>query len=207
MSDCERYERIISMQIDGEAGESDLTELEKHLAECADCRAWQAGQLRLDTGLSRALAEWRESLGASIRPVPAPAGGGLRLAWAAAAAVLISALTLGALLAGYRWGRGSADGNRPAPDPQPAVAHETPAPADREDQDLGKPLPPGPYFAETERSVPVMEGLVWDREHGLRSAKYIDKEKTYTVLVPRRGIELEWTTSDREVRLVGLEEE
>jgi len=85
MSDCERYERIISMQIDGEAGAADLADLEKHLAECPACRAWQAKQLRLDAGLSRALGEWRESL----RPAP-PARRPRPFALAAAALSLAS---------------------------------------------------------------------------------------------------------------------
>jgi hypothetical protein len=202
MSDCERYERIISMQIDGEAGEADLAELEAHLESCADCRAWQAKQLRLDSALTGALAEWRRSVAPR-----AGLGGPRLLAWAAAAAVLAAALILGALLTGYRWGSRGGGAGGPAPEPTPTIAEQPPAPPGEKEEDLGRPLPPGPYFAETERSVPVLEGLVWDREHGLRSAKYYDRHKTYTVLVPRRGIELEWTTSDREVRLVGLEEE
>ncbi|MHC4915899.1 MAG: zf-HC2 domain-containing protein [Planctomycetota bacterium] len=189
MSDCERYERVISMQIDGEAGAADLAELERHLAECAACRAWQAKQLRLDAAMVRALGEWRESL----RPAP-PAPRPRRLARAAAAAVIAAAAAACALVAGYYWGRTS------APAPSARAAAQPP-------EDLGEPLPPGPYFAETEKTVPVVERLVWDPEHGLRSAKYFDKSRIYTVSAPERGIEVEWTTSDREVQLVALGEE
>jgi hypothetical protein len=191
MSDCERYERIISMQIDGEAGAADLADLEKHLAECPACRAWQAKQLRLDAGLSRALGEWRESL----RPAP-PARRPRPFALAAAAAVLAAAAATGALVAGYHWGRSSV----PEVEPFPRAAEAAPG-------KLGRPLPPGPYFAETERTVPVVERLVWDPEYGLRSARYFDKSRVYTVSAPERGIEVEWTTSDREVQLVSLNEE
>jgi anti-sigma factor RsiW len=180
--ECTRAEELVSLELDGEASPDQRRELESHLAGCARCRDWRARQLRIHAALDSALG----GLTAAVVPPAPPARRFWRrpLAWAAAAALLAAAAG-----AGYAWGR---RGSGPPGGTAPPLAERGTRPA--------------AYLVRTERSLPVREGLVWDRAHGLRSEKHFDNHRVHTVRLPDGG-ELEWTTDDHEVRLVSLEGE
>jgi len=187
---CERFEQIISAALDGEAGEGDLEELGAHLADCQACRSYRAAQLEIDGALEVALAEWRTAA-APVAAAREPRGA-RRIGFAAAAAILVASLVGGALFAGYRWGRGSA-GEKPrlAENSKPEGTGKP----------SGSPLR-GAYWVREGEPVPVADGLIWDRDRGLHSARYFKNHKVHTLTLPG-GEELQWTTTDDEVRLVG----
>lgn len=47
MNSCERFELLISLDLDGEATSEERAELERHLASCPDCRAYRADIRRI----------------------------------------------------------------------------------------------------------------------------------------------------------------
>ncbi|HOX06216.1 MAG TPA: DUF3352 domain-containing protein [Planctomycetota bacterium] len=125
MSDCSRFEELISLSVSGELTPSEREELRLHLAGCEACRVTHARETRLwaliqqsraaapaaPEGLSDRLALRLASLaqgpgqGRSAAAVPADAAVRRRwLPWAAAAAALV----LLALLLGLRGGSGGA---------------------------------------------------------------------------------------------------
>ncbi len=93
---CEHIREILSDEIDGEAGDSQLTEAYRHLGGCTYCRVWRREMLIIEHNFG----EWGDS------PVPEAVTSRLReqtpsprnrrvyrisrpLAWAAAAAIVL----------------------------------------------------------------------------------------------------------------------
>ncbi|SCK39762.1 Putative zinc-finger [Streptomyces sp. WMMB 714] len=73
---CSRARTALSARLDGEALPPGVTEqaLQEHLAGCADCRAWEAGALRLQRAVDDEVAGSAES--GRQDPRAAPSGGG-----------------------------------------------------------------------------------------------------------------------------------
>lgn len=125
MSDCERYEALISAMLDGELTEDEQAEVQRHLASCPDCAAIYA-----------AFAEVSEALKAEAEAEPLPAalhegimarvrvaekakkthGAIVRLRpiLAAAACLVVLAGTLLALRNSFRMGKSESSGAAPA---------------------------------------------------------------------------------------------
>lgn len=53
MNSCERFERLISLAVDGEATPEEQARLERHLASCPDCRAYYADIRRIHQAFIR----------------------------------------------------------------------------------------------------------------------------------------------------------
>lgn len=91
---CERAREWSSLQLDGELSELEQALLQKHLATCARCSAFDAG-LRASTELVRTAPVARPSVGFEL---PAPRRAGLPRVRVLAAAGVVMAATLGSIV-------------------------------------------------------------------------------------------------------------
>jgi hypothetical protein len=203
MIDCERAEEIVSQELDGQASPEERDDLTAHLAGCARCRAWRERQLKIHESLESTLSGGRRP---SAVPMPVRPSRP-RLSRLAAAAALAIAAGCGLAFIAYRAGHrsGLREGADLAARSRPPAREASDRPERRTGGRAGVAEPEA-LWTSTETRVPVSRGLVWDDEHGLRREFGFDRRRLHRLTMPDSSLELEWGTSDREIRLVGLDE-
>ncbi|MDR3277673.1 MAG: zf-HC2 domain-containing protein [Oscillospiraceae bacterium] len=139
--DCEKYEELISGQLDGELTESERRELEAHLRDCPACRALSDTYLEISSALEEdAIVPEGFAEGVMARLPARPAGGRARgrplaRSFAAAACFAVVLLAAGALYlsggsksespqADMAYSGGAAPAEAPKPEPDAGSAPE-----------------------------------------------------------------------------------
>ncbi len=115
---CQMTRMWVSAAADGECGETELAAMREHLAQCAECRAWQARAESIVLHVRTAIPA-EPSLPFVVPGAgPVRRGGARRRIRAAALAAVVSAsLVLGFVAAGNRTAdRPSSGQTRPAPE-------------------------------------------------------------------------------------------
>ncbi len=133
---CKRMEKWILLAGSGELSPEKLERLERHIAGCSDCAAYQRDAARLVEAVAAALPRGEPASGATARLKRAAAAEmreqrgryavffSVRFQWLAAAAALLIAAAVWALLDSPRAGQGTTVVSRPVS--VPLVAEDVP---------------------------------------------------------------------------------